>query len=106
MKKGNRRAKQTVDASTTDDYEKKFQQLELENQAYQVAPSLYFCFLYLFCFDFKGACLVAEKCLRKEKKIGILDLILFVWIAFAKVNICNGIDLATNFRLDSDFFSL
>ncbi|KAM1392078.1 hypothetical protein ACFX2I_019710 [Malus domestica] len=35
MKKGNRRAKQTVDASTTDDYEKKFQQLELENQAYQ-----------------------------------------------------------------------
>ncbi|KAB2628764.1 hypothetical protein D8674_033559 [Pyrus ussuriensis x Pyrus communis] len=35
MKKGNRRAQRTADASTGDDYEKKFHQLELENKAYQ-----------------------------------------------------------------------
>nr|QHW08430.1 kinesin-like protein [Eriobotrya japonica] len=35
MKKGNRRAQRTAYASTGDDYEKKFHQLELENKAYQ-----------------------------------------------------------------------
>ncbi|KAM1574327.1 hypothetical protein COP1_044193 [Malus domestica] len=35
MKKGNRRVQRTADASTGDDYGKKFHQLELENKAYQ-----------------------------------------------------------------------
>lgn len=47
MKKGNRHSKQIIDASNSDDFEKRIHQLELENKAYQVAL-LFFLISFFF----------------------------------------------------------
>lgn len=47
MKKGNRRSKQSAEASTADDYEKRVRELEIENKAFQVTLSI-----FSFSFEF------------------------------------------------------
>ncbi|KAK9920122.1 hypothetical protein M0R45_028683 [Rubus argutus] len=73
MKKGNRRSKQTAEASTADDYEKRekrVRELEIENKAFQVTRSI-----FSFSFEFGdsvsfGVRVMVERGRKKEDGYG------------------------------------